>query len=524
MATNQRILLAVMSCGLHRNGRVKWQRETWLKESDPRIDVRFFYGNGVKNPLPDEVVLNCPDDYVNFPLKVKAMQAWSLEQGYPWVLKVDDDTYGVLSRIADAVPTSGDYVGRLRGPSGSKPAPYASGFAYWTSTRAREVAVAHKWDYDAAEDRYLANVLFDAGIKCDYDYRFVVHQSKRNALSGKEGCRYNNGVVVSCEYEVAEHMHAEHAKWTGKAPSDRPMSSIPDGPFSDVDVLVKTFMRDGYLSECLNHMEKAYRSARFVIVDDGWHDKAKSQRYSDLRFWGHTVSILPFDQGFGAKANEGIRQSRRKYMLIASDDFIMDSASADGVRRMLDVMEARPDVGFCGGRVNAQPYEGDFSVEGGVVTEARKAGPIMHAGATPYFEVDLAVNWGLVRADLFKRGLHWCPEWKIGGDHFRFFWQLKQLGAKAAVVPMANVRTMPNVPSWKLTEFDSMRARAWEALPGFFKKQGITRYRLFDGSFDELRGDKLVHCTPTGQVTHEVPVNDKTSTVRCGVCGYEEVL
>jgi len=261
------------------------------------------------------------------------------------------------------------------------------------------------------------------------------------------------------------------------------------------------------------------------VIDDGWHEKGKSQRYSDLRFWGHTVQVMPYDSGFGAKSNEAIRHSKRKYMLVASDDFMMDASAADGVRKMLNVMESRPDIGFCGGRVNRQPYEGDFKIEDGVVTETRKEGPIVRTkNGTGYLEVDLAVNWGLVRAEMFSKGLHWCPEWKIGGDHFRFFFQMKQLGYGAAVVPDANVNAMPNVPSWKDSNFDKMRGRAWDALPGFFKYQGITRYNLFDGSFDELRGNELVHCTRDGQVQKQVPVTKQNSTVRCGMCGLEEEL
>lgn len=512
---------------MHRKGRVQWQRETWLKEKDDRIDVRFFYGRGTKDPQDDEVVLDVVDDYVNFALKVKAMQAWSLERGYEWVLKTDDDCFGVLDRILMTAPLEGDYVGRRRGPSGGKQHPYASGFAYWTSTRARQLAVSHKWDFDAAEDRYIGNLLADAGIPCRHEGRFVVHQSKRSAISKREGPRVDNDVALSCEYEVREHMLSVAAQWEAKVPSGIRQHSLPDGSLRDVDVLVKTFLRDGYLDKALDGLETNYKSARIVVVDDGHHDKKKAQRYYDMVNLGHSVEVTSFDSGFGHKSNVGSRQARRKYMLIGSDDFNFDLASRAGVEKMIDVMESRPDIGFCGGRVNQQPYDGYVSERDGVLTET-PTNPLtlkVTKRGTAYAEVDLTVNWGLVRTDLFKKGLHWCPEWKIGGDHFMFFDALKKLGYGIALCPTASVSTLPqNIPQWQDTDYPKMRGRAWDALPGFFKRRGITRYNLFDKSFDELRGDTLVHALPDGRVTRTVPVTAENSSVCCSVCGYKEAL
>jgi hypothetical protein len=529
VATKPKLLLAVMSCRTFRDNRVSSQRATWLKDSHPDIDVRFFYGRecSFKDWKDDEVKLDCPDDYVNFPLKVQAMFQWALDHGYDWVCKTDDDTYGVLDRLATAYPQRDGihYAGRVRGPSGEKPAPYASGFCYWLDRRAMTVVTSTKWDYDVAEDRWVANVLFHAQIFPEPDYRYMVVNSKRNAISGKEGPRYNNGVVLSCEYETPEMMQIAHTQFL-TLPSERPTMSIPDGSLSRVTVLIKTFMRDGYLTQCLNSLEPNYRSAKFLIVDDGWHEKAKYMRYSDLRLYGHDIVVMPFDSGFGAKSNQLLSRLDREFVLIGSDDFNFTPESRLGVEKMLKVMDARPELGFVGGHVDSRPYEGFFDEKDGILREYRIDWPSVQyrmEGGVPHADVDLSVNWGLLRAKVLKT-VHWCPEWKIGGDHFMLFDAMKRAGWKTAVVPTADITTFPNVPSWKLTDYDKMRGRAWEALPGFFKHRGISKYVLFDGSVDSLEGDVLRHYLPNGRVSREVAVTPENSTVKCDVCGYRRTL
>lgn len=526
MATKPKLLLAVMSCRTFRDNRVAIQRETWLATPHPDIDVRFFYGRECKfkDWKEDEVQLDCPDDYVNFPLKVQKMVQWARENGYEKVCKTDDDCYGVLDRIVKSVPREGvHYSGRVRGPSGNKPAPYCSGFGYWLDSAAMKIIAEAKWDYDIAEDRWVANELFKNQILPEPDYRFTVVNSKRNAISGREGPRHNNGIVMSCEYETPEMMRGAHLEWLSQD-SKRPSHSIPPGTLSRVTVLIKTFMRDGYLFQCLSGLEPNFLSAKFLIVDDGYERREKISRYADLRLWGHTCIWLPFDSGFGAKSNVLLKELDRDFVLIGSDDFNFSPAARKGVEDMLRVMNNRPDLGFVGGRVNGQQYEGFFHFDGDTLTETpvTVAGNLEAAGVK-YHEVDLAVNYGLVRKEVFQT-VHWCPEWKIGGDHFMFFDALKRAGWKAAVVPSARIDTFPNVPQWKLTDYDKMRGRAWEALPGFFKYRGIKKYVLFDGSYDELRGDVLVHVLPNGRVTHTIPVTPENSTVKCDVCEYQRTL
>jgi Galactosyltransferase len=56
------------------------------------LDVKFFRGRGAtRDPLADEVFLDCGDAYLEIPEKVQAVMKWAYENGYDYVAKVDDD-------------------------------------------------------------------------------------------------------------------------------------------------------------------------------------------------------------------------------------------------------------------------------------------------------------------------------------------------------------------------------------------------------------------------------------------------
>jgi hypothetical protein len=144
------------------------QRQTWV----PLIrgaDVRFFLAKQDRDPLPDEVFLDVPDDYKSLPQKVRATYQWALANGYTKTMKTDDDTFVHPVRMMAAVPPQ-DYVGFL---NGTPPKPWCSGFCYWLSETAMRIVAAAEIPADEwAEDRWVGGVLHDHGIKPLYDRRY----------------------------------------------------------------------------------------------------------------------------------------------------------------------------------------------------------------------------------------------------------------------------------------------------------------------------------------------------------------
>jgi hypothetical protein len=168
-----KILLAVVTCGDPKfKARADEQRATWV----PRIqgaDVRFFLAKQSREPLPDEVFLDIPDDYKSLPAKVKAMFQWALSNGYTKCAKMDDDTLIIPSRFMGIILSeTRPYFGFL---NATPPKPWASGFCYIIDANAMSIVTGapvppEEW----AEDRWVGGVLFDHGIRPHYDQRFAL--------------------------------------------------------------------------------------------------------------------------------------------------------------------------------------------------------------------------------------------------------------------------------------------------------------------------------------------------------------
>ncbi len=164
-----RRLIAIVSCHAPKfRALAEAQRQTWIPLVD-WADVKFFLGrpSGPANLLvdytrQDEVWLDVDDGYMGLPAKVQAMFRWSAEQNYEHTFKTDDDCYVVPEFLAQC-PIA-DYAGRVREPSGTYPASYASGFAYHLSRRAAESVANGYLNKDWAEDRFIGNLLALSGF------------------------------------------------------------------------------------------------------------------------------------------------------------------------------------------------------------------------------------------------------------------------------------------------------------------------------------------------------------------------
>ena len=140
--------------------RVSGIRDSWLK--DVTGDYKFFYGRGPRQPLADEVFLNCPDDYHHSYEKIRALIKYTLDNGYDRLCKIDDDVWVYYDRLMANVPTA-NYVGSGRGFAVTDNfAPFHTtfcpGFTYWLSKESMEILLsspAGEW----AEDRWVGEAL-----------------------------------------------------------------------------------------------------------------------------------------------------------------------------------------------------------------------------------------------------------------------------------------------------------------------------------------------------------------------------
>lgn len=105
---------------LDQQARVNTQRATWLSDLKTLgVDHKFFYGTVLRDivtkpncrpdpnrvipvlrdPLPDEIYLECGDNYTQNPHKLKGIFQYALNNGYDYVLRVDDDTFVYPERL-----------------------------------------------------------------------------------------------------------------------------------------------------------------------------------------------------------------------------------------------------------------------------------------------------------------------------------------------------------------------------------------------------------------------------------------
>jgi hypothetical protein len=480
-----KILIAIMTCHAYRH-RAEAQRETWVKDIPASADYKFFLGqqDGYQ-PQADEVMVEAPDDYRNFPRKVQAMLRWAHDQGYDYVFKCDDDVYVQPNRLLMSQFERGDYVGRKRGPSGGFSAPYASGFSYWLSRKAISIIIKSPITTDPAEDRWIGNLLLHHSILCHADYRYVVTQSTRNALSYNEGPRCGNDIISACEFEP-DRMRDMHWQWENKKALILHRPQFGAHILCSVSVLVKTFLRDGYLLRTVKSISEFLPESKIVIVDDGYETSHKISWYASLRQAGHDCEWLPFDSGFGAKANAGVEKCDRKYVLIASDDFQFTQETRRHVTRMAQLLHAVPSLDVVSGRVNNNPYEAVLMDEGEEVKEVPGYWGEAKAEGIEYKLCDLTVNFSLIRREVFEN-LRWDDDVKIGGgEHGAFFLDLKRLGGKVAYLPEANINEMPrNNSDWQDPMYSRMRNRARQPGRPCLVRRGVKRWILQDGSVEE---------------------------------------
>ena len=164
-----KVLFAIISCNDPRYypEKTQVQRETWIRDIEG-ADYKFFFGRTDRSPLPDEVILDCLDDYESLYMKVRAILIWAYERGYDAVVKCDDDSYifpkNLLRSGVEKYHYAGCYIpaGEIDGVS--FPA-FAGGGCYWLSRKAVTIVLSSPVYYFlSAEDRNIGYILAQNGI------------------------------------------------------------------------------------------------------------------------------------------------------------------------------------------------------------------------------------------------------------------------------------------------------------------------------------------------------------------------
>lgn len=262
---------------------------------------------------------------------------------------------------------------------------------------------------------------------------------------------------------------------------------------SNLSILVKTFLRDGYLFDCVADLRANFPEATLVIMDDGYPTPAKNELYQQLRLAGHTAEYLPFDSGFSAKSDAAIPLYKTPYVLIGSDDFAFAKRGVrEGVEKMVDVLEYAHGFGAASGRLNDNMYEGWLDeLEPGKWRERwlDHQERLTTPNGTLYRCCEITVNYSVFRTAMLGTGprqVVWGNhDIKIGGgEHGALFLAIKRAGWRVAYVPGANITEFPYDANKVHPTYSAMRGRARVAGRPALRRAGVTHYQLFDGTVE----------------------------------------
>jgi hypothetical protein len=214
-----------------------------------------------------------------------------------------------------------------------------------------------------------------------------------------------------------------------------------------VTILITTFLRDGYLFDCLASIKENLPECSVVTIDDGYPSHEKNE----------LVTYLPFDSGLPAKRNEGARLTKTPYILMGCDDFDFSSKDVrDGIVRLVSILDENPDIDVAGGRVNNNPYEGFLEI---IPDIAIKETRLVPDGTKAFYKVDLTVNYFLARTSVIL-DTPWDERMKIGGEHGDWFLELKEKNKHVVWVPGVIIHEFPFNQTKFHFDYSKYRGRA----------------------------------------------------------------
>lgn len=117
----------------------------------------------------------------------------------------------------------------------------------------------------------------------------------------------------------------------------------------DVSVSIVTYNSDSTIRDCLDSvLDQAGVASEVIVVDN----KSSDHTLEVLRAYGDRVRVIanPQNAGFGAGHNLAARQaSAGRYQLVLNPDARL--AQKDGLKRLVNWMDAHPECGLCGMRI-----------------------------------------------------------------------------------------------------------------------------------------------------------------------------
>lgn len=250
--------------------------------------------------------------------------------------------------------------------------------------------------------------------------------------------------------------------------------------FKDVTAIIKNFLREPYMYECVASLKKNYPDISIIVLDDGYITEEK-------RLWAKNAGIQyiekDFDIGLCRARNILIQHVKTPYVLVGDDDFFYTPYC--GLEKLLKLMDIA-DIA-----AGAVVENGEYKNYEGKIRRTDDGG-LKWTGFEPCFEeykgirhayIDVAYNFYIAKAK--KIGGLWDENIKVAYEHSDFFLSAKACGLITVFCPDANViHKSPHVKFDPSEEYAKFRTRK-EDKEHFFKKWGAEYYEDMQGRREE---------------------------------------
>jgi hypothetical protein len=113
----------------------------------------------------------------------------------------------------------------------------------------------------------------------------------------------------------------------------------------NLTAIIKTFERPKVLKRLLASLKRRYPELKIIVVDDS---------RQPIKLEGVQVLELPYDSGISVGRNEGLKQVRTPYVLIADDDYVFYRHT--DLDAILALMEQHAQIDIMGGEQIDLPW------------------------------------------------------------------------------------------------------------------------------------------------------------------------
>lgn len=266
----------------------------------------------------------------------------------------------------------------------------------------------------------------------------------------------------------------------------------------DVTAIIKSFLREEYLFECVRSLWEFYPTIKIAVADDSYHEgeemsEAKAAWLEDFKARGGLYVPMPFDSGLCRGRNTLVELATTPYVLIGDDDFqYRPPARLEDMRAFL---EDRPEYDLIGGRIiekgELRNYQGFFDLQPGhfkitpldLERAPYQAGP----NGMRWCPADLTFNFFIARTETC-RSVPWDDKIKVSYEHSAFFIDLKRAGKLVAFTPDSTVVHKPAIPNARPEVYDQYaiyRTRKSDKLR-FFERFDLESITDIYGNVDTL--------------------------------------